>query len=110
MKKLLATAVALTLLSLYASAGGRAPQTVAKMATGVPADYQEMLDRYCITCHNQKARIPAGAPLALDAANLQDVGADAAIWEKVVRKLGVGAMPPQGSPRPAGSCSFVTPG
>ena len=54
-----------------------------------------MLNKYCITCHNQKAKIPAGAPLALDIANLKDPGADAAVWEKVVRKLGVGAMPPQ---------------
>jgi len=59
-----------------------------------------MLSKYCITCHNQKARIPAGAPLALDIANLKDPGSDAAVWEKVVRKLGVGAMPPQGSPTP----------
>jgi hypothetical protein len=47
-----------------------------------------------------KARIPAGAPLALDTANLDDPGATADIWEKVVRKIGVGAMPPQGSPTP----------
>ena len=33
-----------------------------------PAAYQGMLDKYCVTCHNQKARIPAGAPLALDTA------------------------------------------
>jgi mono/diheme cytochrome c family protein len=59
-----------------------------------------MLNKYCITCHNQKARIPAGAPLALDVANLKEPGSDAAVWEKVVRKLGVGAMPPQGSPTP----------
>jgi mono/diheme cytochrome c family protein len=71
---------------------------------GVPADrpvaYREMLTKYCITCHNEKARIPAGAPLALDKANLDDPGATADVWEKVVRKLGVGAMPPQGSPTP----------
>src|SRR6202166_2074138 len=65
-----------------------------------PAGYQEMLNKYCITCHNDKAKIPAGAPLALDKANLKEPGADAAVWEKVVRKLGVGAMPPQNSPTP----------
>jgi hypothetical protein len=59
-----------------------------------------MLNKYCITCHNQKARIPAGAPLALDKADLKDPGADPEVWEKVVRKLGVGAMPPQNSPTP----------
>jgi hypothetical protein len=59
-----------------------------------------MVNRYCVTCHNQKSRIPASAPVALDTANLQDPGANPELWEKVVRKLGVGAMPPQGSPTP----------
>jgi mono/diheme cytochrome c family protein len=65
-----------------------------------PATYQEMLNKYCITCHNEKAKIPAGAPLALDRVNLKDPGANPEVWEKVVRKLGVGAMPPQNSPTP----------
>jgi hypothetical protein len=39
-------------------------------------------------------------PLALDVANFADPGADAERWERVVKKLGVGAMPPQGSPTP----------
>ena len=94
-------------MSFGLSAGGRAAQAPAKAATPAvkptapsaapvtPVAYQEMLNKYCITCHNQKANIPAGAPLALDMANLKDPGADAAVWEKVVRKLGVGAMPPQ---------------
>jgi len=108
MKKALLTA-ALTLISVGVTAGGKAPQTQtpAKVvstatanATPAPADYQAMLDRYCITCHNQKGRIPAGAPLFLDAANLKDPAVDAEIWEKVIRKIGVGAMPPQGSPNP----------
>jgi len=59
-----------------------------------------MLNKYCITCHNERSKIPAGAPLALDKANLKDPGADADVWEKVVRKLGVGAMPPRNSPTP----------
>ncbi len=102
MRKVFRAAVVLTLASLGLStgisAGGRSPQTPAAQDT--PAAYQEMLNKYCITCHNQKARIPAGAPLALDVVNLKDPAANPDVWEKVVRKLGVGAMPPQGSPRP----------
>jgi hypothetical protein len=64
------------------------------------AAYQEMLNKYCVTCHNEKTKIPAGAPLALEKANLDDPGATAEVWEKVVRKLGVGAMPPRNSPTP----------
>ena len=108
-KAFLATA---TLLVLGLSASGKPPQAPAAASAAVkiavatpnaavtPIAYQEMLNKYCITCHNEKAKIPAGAPLALDKANLQDPGSDAAIWEKVVRKIGVGAMPPQGSPHP----------
>jgi cytochrome c5 len=66
----------------------------------VPSNYQAMVTRYCVGCHNTRNPLPAGAPLALDKANLADPGADAATWERVVKKLGVGAMPPQGSPTP----------
>ena len=59
-----------------------------------------MVSKYCIGCHNTRNPLPAGAPLALDKANFADPGADAATWERVVKKLGVGAMPPQGSLTP----------
>ncbi|HEY7441516.1 MAG TPA: DUF1592 domain-containing protein [Vicinamibacterales bacterium] len=78
--------------------GPVAPKPAAK-AEPVLA-YQGMLKRYCVGCHNTRNPLPAGAPLALDAANLTDPGADAATWERVVKKLGVGAMPPQGAPSP----------
>jgi len=102
-------AVSLALLSGALSAQVKPPQptatkvstaTAPNSVTATPADYQDMVNRYCITCHNQKLNIPAGAPLALDKANLKDPAADAEVWEKVIRKIGVGAMPPQGSPTP----------
>ncbi len=74
------------------------PKPEAKADT--PLAYQAMLTRYCVGCHNTRNPLPAGAPLALDSANLADPGADAATWERVVKKLGVGAMPPQGAPTP----------
>ena len=55
------------------------------------------LNKYCATCHNEKVR--AGG-LALEKLNPDDPGTDAAAWEKVVRKLRTGAMPPAGRPRP----------
>jgi mono/diheme cytochrome c family protein len=69
-------------------------------AADAPAHYQQMVTKYCVACHNTRNPLPAGAPLALDKANFADPGADAATWERVVKKLGVGAMPPQGSPTP----------
>jgi hypothetical protein len=56
-----------------------------------------LLDRYCVTCHSEKLRTGG---LSLQGANLADVPQGAETWEKVIRKLRVGAMPPQGMPRP----------
>ncbi|HTW64218.1 MAG TPA: DUF1592 domain-containing protein, partial [Bryobacteraceae bacterium] len=60
-----------------------------------------VINKYCVTCHNEKAKT-AGLLLDQLGADLDtgNVGAHAAKWEKVVRKLRVGAMPPQGMPRP----------
>jgi hypothetical protein len=57
-----------------------------------------LINQYCVTCHNEKAKT---AGLMLDKLDIDNVGAHAETWEKVVRKLRVGAMPPQGMPRPA---------
>ncbi len=56
-----------------------------------------VLDRYCVTCHNQRL-LTAG--LALDTMDPARVGDHPAAWEQVVRKLRTGAMPPAGRPRP----------
>ena len=55
------------------------------------------LDRYCATCHNQRVR--AGG-LAFDGLDVTAAHRDAPTWEKVVRKVRTGMMPPVGAPRP----------
>jgi hypothetical protein len=55
------------------------------------------LTTYCVTCHNARAK--AGG-LVLSAEDLLQVGSDPELWEKVVRKLRTGMMPPSGMPRP----------
>ena len=70
-------AAALIFMSAGVSAGWKAPQSPVS-STAPQSDYRELLNRYCITCHNQRAKIPAGAPLYLDQANLNDPAADAA--------------------------------
>jgi cytochrome c551/c552 len=72
------------------------------LAVGLPATGQTMqfratLDEYCVTCHNQQSKT---AGLMLDKLDLANVAADADAWERVVRKVRVGMMPPQGNPRP----------
>jgi mono/diheme cytochrome c family protein len=56
-----------------------------------------VIDRYCATCHNQRTR---AGKLALDTLDVSAAARDAETWEKVVRKVRTGMMPPAGSPRP----------
>jgi hypothetical protein len=76
----------------------------ALMRTGaVPqADqHRTMLNTYCVTCHNMRAK--AGG-LALDGEVMdrlnQSAVDDAQVWEKALRKLRGNQMPPPGSPQP----------
>jgi hypothetical protein len=66
-------------------------------ATSPLLSQRAVLDRYCVTCHNQKLKT---AGLMLDTLDLAQVGEHAEQWEKVVRKLRAGMMPPAGLPRP----------
>ena len=61
---------------------------------------QELLDRYCLTCHNERLLAQGTVPVSFAGLNTRAVGTDAAVWERVVRKLRLGGMPPAGRPRP----------
>lgn len=61
------------------------------------ASERALLDRYCVTCHNQKAKT---AGIMFDTLDLAHVGPDAAVWERAILKLRGGMMPPAGMPRP----------
>ena len=56
-----------------------------------------VLDKYCLTCHSARTR--AGG-LSLADLDPNDVGPHAEVWEKALRKMRTGAMPPPGMPRP----------
>ena len=58
---------------------------------------QALLTQYCVTCHNQTAKTGG---LALDTLDVANVGKNAETWEKVVRKIRSGMMPPSGARRP----------
>jgi len=62
-----------------------------------PPPPRAVFDKYCVGCHNQRVKT---AGLALDVLDPAQVGVHAEAWEKVVRKLRTGAMPPAGRPRP----------
>jgi hypothetical protein len=78
------------------SAVGAPPQSTVQSPT-VAQDFRPVLNRYCVTCHNE--RLPT-ANLALDTMDPANVAEHAEGWEKVVRKLRSGTMPPAERPRP----------
>src|ERR1039457_2675631 len=62
-----------------------------------PSPPRVLINQYCVGCHNQKVKTAGVSLQALDPAN---VSQDAAIWEKVLRKVSAGQMPPTGLPHP----------
>ena len=76
------------------------------LATPIPNEAHEtLLQQYCITCHNERLSSRGTVPLELETATLTDVSANAELWEKVIRKLRTGSMPPLGRPRPDAAVS-----
>ncbi len=61
------------------------------------ADPHATVDKYCVNCHSE--RLKSGG-LSLDHMNYSDVAASADVWEKAIKKVRVGIMPPQGAPKP----------
>ncbi|MEO8258004.1 MAG: DUF1592 domain-containing protein, partial [Acidobacteriota bacterium] len=62
-----------------------------------PMTEREAIDRYCVTCHNKRMK---SGDLALDTLDLARIGEVPETWEKVVRKLRTGTMPPLPARRP----------
>ena len=62
-----------------------------------PIAPRALLDTYCVTCHNQRTKT---AGLMFDTMDLAKLPEHADIWEKTVRKLRGGMMPPPGVRRP----------
>jgi cytochrome c551/c552 len=73
--------------------GRRSPATAVQGAS----QQQALLNTYCLTCHNE--RMKTGG-LSLEKLDVQGAGEHAETWEKVVRKLRSGMMPPSGARRP----------
>jgi len=77
---------------------------IALLASGCQPSVEEraatskaLIERYCTDCHNDAERT---GELTLEGVALTDVGAHAAVWESVVRKLRGRMMPPAGEPLP----------
>src|SRR6185295_1217759 len=87
------------ILIVFSTAGH--PQFMRSQSTRpVPvsdSSQRTFLNQYCVTCHNDQAKV---AGLLLDKMDVPRVGTDAETWEKVVRKLRAGMMPPAGAKHP----------
>src|SRR3954468_17928613 len=83
-------ALALSALFVLSVAHGSSAQSA-------QADYGAVVMKYCVSCHNDRLKT---AGLALDKANVADPSATADVWEKAIRKMRVGMMPPQNAPHP----------
>jgi mono/diheme cytochrome c family protein len=98
--------VALCLCGSWLFASARPQQKPATPSTAV-AQYRAVLDQYCVGCHNQRSKT---AGLMLDTMDLADVAKHGDVWEKAIRKLRGGLMPPPGSRQPERRTveSFIT--
>lgn len=74
-----------------------APAVLASTPVTGAASERALLDKYCVTCHNQRLQTAGLLLDKMDVAKMQEHGE---VWEKVVRKLRAGMMPPAGMPRP----------
>jgi hypothetical protein len=61
------------------------------------ASPRALLNRYCLTCHNDTAKTGG---LTLAKMDVDRPATDPEVWERVIRKLRAGLMPPTGAPRP----------
>jgi len=91
---LLSNAVAETVASNAPVAGATSSVTA---PTATPADHKKMLMQYCTACHNDRLKTAGMSVVPLDANNLQ---ANQATWEKILRRVSLGEMPLRGAPRP----------
>src|SRR5262245_21766312 len=82
-----------------------ASQTVPAKAAATPvantadaATQRAILDQYCVTCHNDKVK---RANLTLEKLDMTTAADHPELWEKVIRKVRAGVMPPPGVRRPS---------
>ncbi len=85
------------LFSARASARQGTPVPAAAARSAPASSSQALISKYCIGCHNERARTGG---LALDRLDVTNPGDHAEIWERVVEKLRAESMPPPGRPRP----------
>jgi hypothetical protein len=97
MKKFFGVVVVVVALTSPAGVAVMPAQAPAQTADTVVSSEQALINRYCTTCHSTRMKAGNLVLAGVDVAAAQD---NPELWEKVVRKLRNGLMPPAGSPRP----------
>jgi mono/diheme cytochrome c family protein len=87
--------VPLSVVVLYGQTA--ASQAGARAKAPDVSSQRELLDEYCVVCHNSRAKT---ANLELDKLDLEHLDKHAEKAELVVKRLRAGLMPPSGMPRP----------
>jgi mono/diheme cytochrome c family protein len=73
------------------------PASVIENPPDARAETQAAITKYCTTCHSERLKT---AGLVLDPTGVARPGDHSETWEKVLRQLRAGTMPPPGAPRP----------
>jgi hypothetical protein len=90
--------IALSARSVPQAASSQTTTTSGAPSSASPVpDVRQFVTQYCITCHNERTKTGG---LALDTMDFQNLHAGADVWEKVIRKVQVGMMPPAGVRHP----------
>jgi len=74
-----------------------AQQAVGPASSDRPSDHRAAVTKYCVTCHNDRAKTGG---LALDTMDFDNIPSGAAVWEKSLKKMRVGMMPPPSAAQP----------
>ena len=80
------------------------PQSASATDAASASSSRQLLDRYCVTCHNERLET---AGLRLDDIDVANLGVEPAVWEKVVHKLRTSTMPPPNRPQPPAEASLA---
>ena len=102
-RRLLALGCAVLVPFVSAVVGQTAQQPAPPSPPASSSPQRVLLDRYCVGCHNQRAKASgqeAGRKITLDDLDPARVSEHPEQWERVVRKLRAGMMPPANSRRP----------
>ncbi len=95
-RKILQLGIALLVCGWLVS-GYQSGSQAQRRTTAATAAQRALINDYCVSCHNQKTKT---AGIVLEGLDFNRVANNAEVWEKVLRKVSTGQMPPASAPKP----------